>query len=332
MENIRDVCVTKDMEAVTSTNLNGFRGRSLLLANQVTFINKIEVITKSGRCGVTFQHLKETDSSQDAQIQSSPSKTVRNEALFGFLGCLTAALSRSDQAADFPSDCSKIRPQSPRAPSGVYLIQPTGSQTRFRVFCEMRQTDGWIVIQRRTGPLVSFDRTWAEYRNGFGSLTYDHWLGLEKVHILTKDTNKVWTLRVDLWDHEGGRAFAEYRDFRIGDEGTSYRLHVGTYNGTAGDAIRFSKPCADQNGAGFSTVDRDNDKCSPCIHGDVAFNSCTVNNSGGGWWYSNCGSAALNGEWHYGNDPIGWSSGLHWLTWKPMPYSAMITRMMIKSD
>lgn len=38
---------------------------------------KIEVIIKSGRCGVMFQGLKETDSSQDTQIQSSPGKTVR---------------------------------------------------------------------------------------------------------------------------------------------------------------------------------------------------------------------------------------------------------------
>lgn len=62
----------------------------------------------------------------------------------------------------------------------------------------------------------------------------DHWLGLDKMHMLTKATDKVWTLRVDLWDHEGGYAFAEYRDFRIGDEGTAYRLHVGTYKGNAG--------------------------------------------------------------------------------------------------
>ncbi|XP_014871669.1 fibrinogen-like protein 1 [Poecilia latipinna] len=186
-----------------------------------------------------------------------------------------------------PEDCNQIRIQKPHSPSGVYEIQPTGTSTLIKVYCEMRQTDGWIVIQRRSGGVVSFDRGWAQYRHGFGSLTYDHWLGLEKMRMLTKDTTKVWTLRVDLWDHGGGHAFAEYRDFRIGDEGTAYRLHVGTYSGDAGDAIRVAYPGIDQNGTGFSAFDRDN--CSPCIQGDIAFDSCT-DNHGSGWWYSSCGS------------------------------------------
>lgn len=66
-------------------------------------------------------------------------------------------------------------------------------------------------------------------------LSDDHWLGLEKLHILTKEMTKSWTLRIDLWDHEDGYAFAEYSDFRIGDERTAYRLHVGTYTGNAGN-------------------------------------------------------------------------------------------------
>uniref|UniRef100_A0A3B3VL54 Fibrinogen C-terminal domain-containing protein n=1 Tax=Poecilia latipinna TaxID=48699 RepID=A0A3B3VL54_9TELE len=166
--------------------------------------------------------------------------------------------------------------------------KPQISVLVLKVYCEMRQTDGWIVIQRRSGGVVSFDRGWAQYRHGFGSLTYDHWLGLEKMRMLTKDTTKVWTLRVDLWDHGGGHAFAEYRDFRIGDEGTAYRLHVGTYSGDAGDAIRVAYPGIDQNGTGFSAFDRDN--CSPCIQGDIAFDSCT-DNHGSGWWYSSCGES-----------------------------------------
>jgi len=41
-------------------------------------------------------------------------------------------------------------------------------------------------------------------------------------------------MRVDLWDHEGGTAFAEYRDFSLGNEATAYALSVGTYSGNAG--------------------------------------------------------------------------------------------------
>lgn len=41
-------------------------------------------------------------------------------------------------------------------------------------------------------------------------------------------------MRVDLWDHEGGTAFAEYGHFRLGSEKTAFKLHVGNYSGNAG--------------------------------------------------------------------------------------------------
>uniref|UniRef100_A0A8C7Y722 Fibrinogen C-terminal domain-containing protein n=1 Tax=Oryzias sinensis TaxID=183150 RepID=A0A8C7Y722_9TELE len=92
----------------------------------------------------------------------------------------------------------------------------------------------WTVIQKRTGGAVTFDREWAAYKNGFGFASWDHWLGLEKISAMTKDKSKRWKLRVDLWDFEGGSAYAEYEDFRVGDESTNYRLSVGRYSGTAG--------------------------------------------------------------------------------------------------
>uniref|UniRef100_A0A3Q3AM62 Fibrinogen C-terminal domain-containing protein n=1 Tax=Kryptolebias marmoratus TaxID=37003 RepID=A0A3Q3AM62_KRYMA len=225
-------------------------------------------------------------------------------------------------------NCTQVKKQSPRAPSGIYDIQLGFPQ----VYCEMRSDGGWTVFQSRTGGFVSFNRDWAAYKSGFGSLSNNHWLGLEKVFLMTKDRTKTWTLRVDLWDHEGGTAYAEYQNFRLGDEQTAYKLQVGAYRGNAGDAIRGAYPGIDQNGFGFSTVDRDNDGCSPCIFGDIAEAQCTFSD-GGGWWYSKCGSASLNGDWHPSGEHIGWASGLHWLTWKPpAPYSAKATRMMIKSE
>ncbi len=64
----------------------------------------------------------------------------------------------------------------------------------------------------------------------------DHWLGLKKVFSLTKNKAKKWTMRVDLWDHEDGTAFAEYRDFHLANETSAFKLHVGEYNGNAGNA------------------------------------------------------------------------------------------------
>ncbi|KPP74825.1 hypothetical protein Z043_105980, partial [Scleropages formosus] len=196
------------------------------------------------------------------------------------------------------------------------------------VYCEMVGDKGWTVFQRRTGSTVSFRRNWAGYKVGFGNLQGDHWLGLEKVRALTQDSRYKWTLRVDLWDFEGGSAYAEYRDFKLASEQEAYKLTVGAYTGTAGDAIRGAYQGIDQNGYGFSTKDRDNDGCSPCIFGDIAENSCSWSEGSGGWWYSRCGSASLHGDWHPAGDNKGWASGLHWLTWKgPGPYSAKATRM-----
>ncbi|XP_071358533.1 angiopoietin-related protein 5-like isoform X2 [Trachinotus anak] len=229
------------------------------------------------------------------------------------------------------TDCTDIKAHSPKASSGVYTILPPGDKTPSKVYCEMGADGGWTVFQRRSGPAVSFKRNWAAYKNGFGDLTKDHWLGLQKVFSVTKDKTKKWTMRVDLWDHEGGTAFAEYQDFSLGDEKAAFKLHVGKYSGNAGDAIRGAYPGIDQNGFGFSTIDRDNDGCSPCIFGDISKRECS-SSDGGGWWYSRCGSASLNGDWHPAGDHIGWASGLHWRTWKPpAPYSAKASRMMIKS-
>lgn len=66
------------------------------------------------------------------------------------------------------------------------------------------------------------------------SPTDEHWLGLKKVYALTKNRAKKWILRIDLWDHEGGTAFAQYQNFRLGHGKAAYKLHVGKYSGTAG--------------------------------------------------------------------------------------------------
>lgn len=69
----------------------------------------------------------------------------------------------------------------------------------------------------------------------------DHWLGLKTVFALTKKKSKKWTLRVDLWDHEGGTAFAEYNNFKLGTEKSSFKLHVRKYRGNAGTLAFFIK-------------------------------------------------------------------------------------------
>ena len=58
--------------------------------------------------------------------------------------------------------------------------------------------NGWILMQRKvTGGSVSFNQSWATYRDGFGSATDDnYWLGLDKVYRLMQQSNT--TLRVEV--------------------------------------------------------------------------------------------------------------------------------------
>ena len=92
--------------------------------------------------------------------------------------------------------------------SGVYYIDPDGLG-EFRVFCDQTTAGGgWTVFQKRFDGTVDFFRTWDDYRQGFGNLNGEFWLGLDKIYRLTASSSN--KLRVDLEDVRGGRAFAEY--------------------------------------------------------------------------------------------------------------------------
>jgi hypothetical protein len=44
---------------------------------------------------------------------------------------------------------------------------------------------GWTVIQQRINGTVDFYRGWKDYKNGFGDLRTEFWLGNEKIHQIT---------------------------------------------------------------------------------------------------------------------------------------------------
>ncbi|CAH3154350.1 unnamed protein product [Porites evermanni] len=83
-------------------------------------------------------------------------------------------------------------------------------------------------MRKRLDGSVDFDRVWKDYKQGFGNLNGEFWLGLDKVHRLTKEQSK---LRVELEDFNGQTAYAEYDLFGVADEGNKYRLTLGTYAG-----------------------------------------------------------------------------------------------------
>ena len=86
--------------------------------------------------------------------------------------------------------------------SGVYTIDPGDGYGPFEVYCDM-ETDGggWAVFQRREDGSVDFYRDWVDYKNGFGDLDKEFWLGLDKISRLTKESPQ--TIRFDLSDFDG---------------------------------------------------------------------------------------------------------------------------------
>ena len=84
------------------------------------------------------------------------------------------------------------------------------------------------MFQKRLDGSVNFYRGWNDYKKGFGNLNGEFWLGLDKIHRLTKTKSK---LRVDLEDFNRNTVYAEYNYFAITDERSKYTLSLGRYSG-----------------------------------------------------------------------------------------------------
>ncbi|XP_008409610.1 fibroleukin-like, partial [Poecilia reticulata] len=188
--------------------------------------------------------------------------------------------------------------------SGLYLVTPDLRSSSFQVYCDMElDGGGWTLLQRRQDGSVSFNRPWVDYQAGFGVLDGgEFWLGNNKMHLLTRDRDM--ELRVELEDFDGVTEHAQYEHFRVASERLRYRLTVGGYSGTAGDALRFSKTY-DHNNRAFTTPDRDNDRY-PSGNCGAYYSS--------GWWFDACMAANLNGKYYFGKYK-GVRDGIFWGTW-----------------
>ncbi|EDV55265.1 uncharacterized protein Dere_GG22010 [Drosophila erecta] len=198
--------------------------------------------------------------------------------------------------------------------TGVQSIQ-VPSLGDVEVYCNsLLAGSGWIVIQRRENGKTNFIRKWNEYREGFGNITGEFFIGLQKLHQLTK--SEQYELHIQLEDFEGEQRFARYDRFEVDEEDSGYALaSLGKYTGNAGDALTHNLH------ARFSTYDEDSpEKCAAKREG--------------AWWYGDrCGASNLNGIYSEGDQVYDYDGvGVYWNTaeWHDFTYSLKTVHMLIR--
>lgn len=220
----------------------------------------------------------------------------------------------------YPHDCSDVWAQGLKT-DGVYLIYPGGLKTPIPVYCDMTGKDGpWTVFQKRFDGKVNFYRGWTEYKAGFGKADGEYWLGLQNIYLLT--LKRSYRLRIDLKDWDNVARHVTYENFSlsrlaINPEEDGYKLHIEGF--TEGDP---TKPAGNSMGGhvgmNFSTYDNDRDihtiNCAQRYHG--------------GFWYSKCHNANLNGKYQNGTTEE-YATGVVWNTAKGYYYSFKETMMKI---
>jgi hypothetical protein len=103
------------------------------------------------------------------------------------------------------------------------------------VFCsgtaEDPETNSWLMIQNRQTNAIDFNRSWTEYRRGFGNIRQqiDFWIGNENLYWLTNRYQ--CRLKVELTDWYNETRTATYETFHISSQAEDYRIHIDEYHG-----------------------------------------------------------------------------------------------------
>ncbi|XP_052001566.1 angiopoietin-related protein 7 [Xyrauchen texanus] len=214
-----------------------------------------------------------------------------------------------------PIDCASLYYNGVHR-SGIFTVVPSLGSTPVEVYCDMEtQGGGWTMFQRRQDGKINFNRKWTEYRDGFGDLRAEFWLGNDHIHDISSQGD--YSLRIDLEDWNGKHKHALYQYFWIENEENHYRLHVSGFSGTVEDSFSWY-----HDKQSFSTPDT-GDICAEISHG--------------GWWYHQCFFSNLNGVYYKGGrysakgkNLLG-PDGIVWYSWKDSDYySLKKVSMMIR--
>lgn len=117
---------------------------------------------------------------------------------------------------------------------------------------------------------------------GFGTPSGEYWIGNTILNHLTADN--CTTLKIIMQDIYDNTWEAIYSTFVVAGREDGYRLSISGYSGNASDAFQY------QNDMQFSAIDVDR---------DISNTHCAGNYEGG-WWFSHCQHANLNGRYNLG--------------------------------
>ncbi|XP_021511231.1 angiopoietin-related protein 3 [Meriones unguiculatus] len=259
--------------------------------------------------------------SQIKEIKNQLRKTGIQETTGNFLSSKSRAPrttpplqpneTKTIEKDDLPADCSAIYNRGEHT-SGIYAIRPSNSPA-FNVYCETQSGRPWTLIQHRKDGSQNFNETWENYKNGFGRLDGEFWLGLEKIYAIVRQSNYI--LRLELQDWKDSMHYVEY-SFHLGNGKTNYTLHVAEVAGNAPEALPERRDLM------FSTWD----------HRTKEQLYCPENDSGGWWWRGACGGNNLNGKYYKprGKPKPDRKRGIYWKTQSGKLCSIKSSKMMVQ--
>ena len=178
--------------------------------------------------------------------------------------------------------------------NGLYTLTMNGNKI-VNAFCDQKTSGGgWTVIQRRMDGAVNFFRRWQEYKEGFGQLQHEHWLGNDNIYILTAQAvipGSEAMVQLRSRNYNGGnKLYTErYGFIQVDSEANNYLLHVKKPSGNFSPTSFTSY----NHRTEFSTFDRDNDGAS-------SYN-CARDTQYTGWWINASGNSCTSSTAYYTN-------------------------------
>jgi hypothetical protein len=140
-----------------------------------------------------------------------------------------ALLQQQDSDNEIDGVCTTID-----GSSGIKKIRKN-----FFASCDSETDEGgWILIQNRFDGSTDFMRPWIDYKEGFGNIAGEFWMGLDKIYELT--SSRLHELLIVMEGFNEEKKFAKYSAFGIAGESSSYALSLlGKFSGDSGDSLSY---------------------------------------------------------------------------------------------